>query len=191
MTPTFMGAEPAVIDTGALAGSAVLQAGQDAGLALMQTLSTDQREVAIIERVKTGDNAVAGAFRDNLVLDYAGIRGKQLDAEQRGLLLDLVATYVDDMDEGHARIRMDEVREHLDDTRFAWIGDVGDGTFFYYRIQSPVILIEFDHERPVALDAPPVPSRAHIHTVVRTPNGNDYGKELLRQYREKRGGIRQ
>jgi hypothetical protein len=26
------------------------------------------------------------------------------------------------------------------------------------------------------------PSAAHIHTIVRTPNGNDYGKDLLRQH---------
>jgi hypothetical protein len=30
-----------------------------------------------------------------------------------------------------------------------------------------------------------VPGRAHIHSVVRTPNGNDYGKDLLRQHYEK------
>ena len=28
------------------------------------------------------------------------------------------------------------------------------------------------------------PSRRHIHTVVRTPNGNDYGVDLLRQHDE-------
>ncbi|TIV10140.1 MAG: hypothetical protein E5W00_08190 [Mesorhizobium sp.] len=27
-------------------------------------------------------------------------------------------------------------------------------------------------------------ARGHIHTVVRTPNGNDYGKDLLRQHHE-------
>jgi hypothetical protein len=27
---------------------------------------------------------------------------------------------------------------------------------------------------------PDMPNRAHIHAVVRTPNGNDYGKDLLR-----------
>ena len=51
---------------------------------------------------------------------------------------------------------------------------------FYYRIQSPVIVIEFDHQRPVGirhlLDAS-VPTTEHVHTVVRTPNGNDYGKD--------------
>ena len=49
-----------------------------------------------------------------------------------------------------------------------------------------MILIEFDHQVPVGLrqlstDAEP-PNREHIHVVVRTPNGNDYGKDLLRQH---------
>jgi hypothetical protein len=54
-----------------------------------------------------------------------------------------------------------------------------------YRIHSPVILIEFDHQRPVGTTTlHPVdrPTRDHIHTIVRTPNGNDYGKDLLRQH---------
>jgi hypothetical protein len=49
-----------------------------------------------------------------------------------------------------------------------------------------VILIEFDHQLPANLRHraanPRAPSREHIHTVVRTPNGNDYGKDLLRQH---------
>ena len=59
---------------------------------------------------------------------------------------------------------------------------------FYYRIHSPVILIEFDHQQPIGLRHlmnPAVPTVAHIHTVVRTPNGNDYGKDLLRQHYER------
>jgi len=44
-----------------------------------------------------------------------------------------------------------------------------------------VILIEFDHQRPVAIGRSNA-TRNHIHTVVRTPNGNDYGKDLLRQH---------
>jgi hypothetical protein len=30
-----------------------------------------------------------------------------------------------------------------------------------------------------------VPYKEHIHAVVRTPNGNDYGKDLLRQHYER------
>ena len=184
MTPTFMGSEPVSVTTGRFAGTAVLQEEESRGLALMTTLSVEQRRVATLDVNKTRNNALAQAFRDNLVLDYAGIRGRALDAEQRQLLLDLIAEYVNNMDDGHARVRMDEVRSHLDDTYFAWIGDVGTDAVFYYRIQNPVILIEFDHQTPVALEGPRVPNRAHVHTVVRTPNGNDYGKDLLRQHYE-------
>ena len=49
------------------------------------------------------------------------------------------------MRERHAAVRMEEVRAHLDATRFAWIGDIDENAVFYYRIHSPVILIEFDH----------------------------------------------
>ena len=71
-------------------------------------------------------------------------------------------------------------------TSFAWIGGTEPASVFYYRIHSPVILIEFDHQTPANLRQlaanPNVPNREHIHVVVRTPNGNDYGKDLLRQH---------
>jgi hypothetical protein len=66
------------------------------------------------------------------------------------------------------------------------VGSPEPGGVFYYRIHSPVILIEFDHQTPVALgQRGSGPTRRHVHSVVRTPNGNDYGKDLLRQHYEK------
>jgi hypothetical protein len=184
MTPTFMGSEPVSASTGTYAGTIVLQDEQNLGLALMESLTPDQRKVASIDTAKTRNNALSQAYQDNLTLDYAGIRANALNEIQRALLLDVIAEYVGNMDAGHARVRMDEVRSQLDDTYFAWIGEVGPNTVFYYRIQSPVVLIEFDHQTPVALPGPRVPGRAHVHTVIRTPNGNDYGKDLLRQHYE-------
>ena len=75
------------------------------------------------------------------------------------------------------------MRRHLGETYFAWMGGYDDDSVFYYRVHSPVLLIEFDHQAGIALDNDE-PSRNHIHTVVRTPNGNDYGKDLLRQHYE-------
>ena len=47
-------------------------------------------------------------------------------------------------------------------------------------------MIEFDHQVPANLKQyakdPNAPNPQHIHVVVRTPNGNDYGKDLLRQH---------
>jgi hypothetical protein len=81
---------------------------------------------------------------------------------------------------------MQDVERHLAETHFAWVGGTESSSVFYYRIHSPVILIEFDHQRTANLRHltanPEVPQRQHIHVVVRTPNGNDYGKDLLRQH---------
>jgi len=184
MTPTFMGSEPTVAEEGPYGAIEILREEQSEALAFMEALGPDQRAATILETEKTGNNALAQAFRDNLVLDYAGIRATELDPSQREGLLDLIGIYVGNMAEGHARVRMEEVREHLDDTYFAWIGEVHRDAAFYYRIHSPVILIEFDHQLPVALPGPRVPNNRHIHSVVRTPNAGDYGKDLLRQHYE-------
>lgn len=184
MTPTFMGSEPVRATSGKFKGTEVMQDEQNRGLALIKSLDEAQRKKAIIEVSKTGNNNVGEAFKDNIVLDYAGIRAAELTTRQKGQLVDLIGEYVRNMREGHAKVRMEEVRRHLDETRFAWIGGTEPDSVFYYRIQSPVILIEFDHQRPIALRGLErgKPTREHIHSVVRTPNGNDYGKDLLRQH---------
>jgi hypothetical protein len=186
MTPTFMGSEPVVAEAGQYAGTRVLQGEQEKGLALMRALSPDQQRAATIEPgAKTVNKAQGQAYRDNLKLAHAGIPASDLDGSQRQLLLDVIGEYVGHMRDGHAKVRMAEVAQHLDDTRFAWIGESSPDSVFYYRIHSPVILIEFDHQTPIAVKGPKVPTRQHIHTVVRTPNGNDYGKDLLRQHYER------
>jgi len=184
MTPTFMGSEPVIALSGKYKGTTVLEDEQNEGLALLQSLDDAQRKLAILPVEKTRSNALAQAYSDNLTLDYAGVPAKKLTQPQRQLLLDLIEEYVGNMDDGHAKIRMEEVKAHLDETFFAWIGDTGPEAVFYYRVHSPVILIEFDHQGPVALEGPQVASRRHVHSVVRTPNGNDYGKDLLREHHE-------
>jgi len=184
MTPTFMGSEPVTATSGRYAGTSVLQPEQNKGVALLAALTDAQRQKAIVELTKTKNHNVGEAFKDNLSLDYIGIRATELTPSQKAQLLDLIQEYVSNMREGHAAVKMDEVRRHIDETWFGWIGGSGEGSVFYYRIQSPVVLIEFDHQVPIAMRGLPrgVPTRQHIHTVVRTPNGNDYGKDLLRQH---------
>jgi hypothetical protein len=186
MTPTFMGSEPVTATEGRFAGTSVMQDEQNKGLAFMRALSDEQRAVAVIQEAKTSNMPLAHAFRDNVEMPYVGLPGTKLSVGQRTMLLELIGEYVGNMADGHAKVRMEEVRTHLDRTHFAWAGGTGERDAFYYRIHSPVILIEFDHQSPVALPGERgVPTRAHIHSVVRTPNGNDYGKDLLRQHYEK------
>ncbi len=186
MTPTFLGSEPVIAPSGKYKGTSILQEEQSAGLKMVQALDDAQKKKAILEVTKTGNNNLGEAFKDNLVLDYAGVRASELKQSQKDQLLALTKLYVTNMDDGHARVKMDEVTKHLDETYFAWIGGTEERSVYYYRIHSPVILIEFDHQKPVGLRHlsanPNLPDHEHIHCVIRTPNGNDYGKDLLRQH---------
>ena len=186
MTPLFLGSEPPVAPSGKYKGIAVLQQEQNDGLEMLRALPDVQRQQAILTFSKTGNNNLTEAFKDNVILDYAGLRSNELPDAARRRLHDLIQLYVSNMDEGHARVKMDEVDRHMENTWFAWIGGTQSDSAFYYRVQSPVILIEFDHLRPANLAKfakdPRKPTQQHIHCVVRTPNGNDYGKDLLRQH---------
>ena len=185
MTPAFWGGEPVYADAGMYLGNHILQEEQNTGLRLMQSLDSGQRQRATIEASKVRNDQVAAANQDNLVLDYEGIKGSDLNSQQRLQLLNVIRSFVGALREPHAEVTMEEIGQHIDDTYFAWVGESKDDSVFYYRIHSPVILIEFDHQGPVGtLHKNPagVPTRDHIHTVVRTPNGNDYGKDLLAQH---------
>jgi hypothetical protein len=181
MTPTFMGSEPISADSGRYAGTRIMDAEQELAVQFMRSLSGEEQGAAIVSRNKGRGNGRAAMMSDNVVIPYQGISAARLDESQRDSLLDLIELYVSHMPAAHATLRMDEIRAHLDETYFAWIGEVSDKGVFYYRVQSPVVYIEFDHQGPVALSGPRgVPTRTHVHTTIRTPNGNDYGKDLLR-----------
>jgi len=186
MTPLFVGSEPVTAPSGKYKGLSILQDEQSRGLEMLLALDTPLRNRAILNPNKTDNYNLTEAWKDNVVLDYAGAPAAGFSNAQRGRLAELVDLYVGNMDDGHARIKMDEVERHLDRTWFAWVGGADSSSVYYYRIHSPVILIEFDHQRPANLARfakdPKAPTRQHIHCVVRTPNGNDYGKDLLRQH---------
>ncbi|MBI2181075.1 MAG: DUF3500 domain-containing protein [Deltaproteobacteria bacterium] len=181
MTPAFLGSEPVHATTGRYAGTRVFTADENRGLAMIRALSSEQRAKTIIAAESKGE-VLTAAFRDNLVLDYTGIGYDELASAQHETLLHLIQLHVGRMRPDHAEVKMAEVKRHLRDTHFCWMGGIEDDSVFYYRVQSPVIIIEFDHQRGIAFRQYVKPYKDHIHVVVRTPNGNDYGKDLLRQH---------
>ena len=182
VTPMFMGSEPVAVDIGKHAGTRAFQAEERTALTLARTLSAEQRSKAIVsDEVPSG--VFTGAFRDNFEMRYEGIKFDDLTSHQQAIMFELIGTYINRMRSDHAQLKMDEIRQHLNETHFAWMGGTDEDSVFYYRVHSPVVLIEFDHQNGIFLDND-YPTRNHIHTVVRTPNGNDYGKDLLRQHRE-------
>jgi Protein of unknown function (DUF3500) len=193
----FLGAEPDEIDEGPHAGLADLFLDRiQLGTALMTALPDDQRERAIVYaqmvdpamppgRVHPGDERhLAGAFQDNRVIPFEGVRVAELPDEAQRLALRIAESFVRVLPEGPRAARMREIEAHLDETWFSWIGGHRAGDVFYYRLQSPVIVAELDHHCGVFLDYD-TPQPFHIHTVLRTPHGNDYGRSWVRQWQER------
>ena len=192
ISPVFLGAEPDVIDAGPYAGVQVfkerielartLMSGLPAGLqarALSYALPVDPAMPP--GRLHPGDERhLAGCFQDNRVIPYEGIRVTQLPAGSRELVRRLLADITGYLPAGPAAARMREILAHEEDTWFSWIGGWSAGDAFYFRLQSPVLVAELDHHCGVFLSNDH-PAPFHMHTVVRTPNGNDYGRELVRQ----------
>jgi len=188
MSPVFMGSEPTLIESGDNKGLRTYEIEEKKGLDFYQSLNTKQKKKATLWHKKEFDFNRGEAFRDNEIIATTGLSAKELSKKQQSDLLDLIEEYVSNIRDGHSKIKMEEVKSHLQETHFTWVqGDKIDGPF-YYRIHSPVILIEFDHQVPVFLpdknNPNRVPVKTHIHTVVRTPNGNDYGKDLLKEHLE-------
>jgi hypothetical protein len=193
ISPTFMGAEPNVVDDGPNKGLKLFGTEENVGLALMRSLPSLLRERATVYkqlrdpampegRVHPGDERhLGGAFQDNRVIPYEGIPVEQFSAVQRHQLLDIVEAFISYLPPGPLAAKLDQVEASLDRTWWSWIGGHGEQDPFYYRIQSPVLMVEFDHHAGIWLTNQDS-AKCHIHTVVRTPNGNDYGKDLLRQH---------
>ena len=185
MSPAFLGGEPIITTTGKYKGNTIFQDEQNLGLKFMQSLSSNLQQQATLSIDKRGHNAQAEAFSDNITLNYEGIKASELPSQAKEKLLYLINQYVSNMRDDHAKVKMEDVKKHINDTYFAWVGKTDDDAVFYYRIHSPVVLIEFDHQGPVGVrGSGRGATRNHIHTVIRTPNGNDYGKDLLKQHLE-------
>lgn len=190
--PVFLGAEPTT-GTGRFTGVQAFGDETDIALAFRRTLDADREDEFLMgSSLLAADlppelagpwngRHLAGAGSDNLILAPEGIVATRLPADQRDGLVELIRVYLDRLPAESAERTLALVREHLDETRFSWRGGHDDECAFYYRIHSPVFLVEYDNHPGVFL-ANPEPARFHVHTIVRAPNGNDYGRNLLAQH---------
>jgi hypothetical protein len=74
----FIGSEPTKATSGKYKGLEILQREQNDGLAMLHALSEGQRKQAVLTFSKTGNNNKTEAFKDNVVIEYAGLRTNQL-----------------------------------------------------------------------------------------------------------------
>lgn len=193
ISPTFMGAEPNCIDTGPHAGLQLFNTEEDVGLELMRSLSPELRGRAQSYKQMhdpvmpdgrwhfADQRHLGGAFRDNRIIPHEGVSVADFASREKQRIMEILEAFICYLPDQVRVARLSQLEATLERTWWSWIGGWGDDDPFYYRIQSPLIMVEFDHHSGVWLSNEE-PAKCHIHTIVRTPNGNDYGKDLLRQH---------
>jgi hypothetical protein len=192
VTPTFLGADPAEVTFGPLAGVRVLRVEEDLGLELASSLTAAQRAVAVVKgdaefNRKGGftypDDTPWDLIATNILRDRSdwsswktalkpdGIAFADLDGHQQATLLaildEIFTTYRPEVADTYRR-SLD-----LDGLRLAWIGGSKRGEPHYYRIQTRDFLFEYDNVQGNA---------NHIHEVWRSRAG-DFGEDLLQRHR--------
>ncbi|PPJ52116.1 hypothetical protein CBER1_10400 [Cercospora berteroae] len=195
VAPYFTGAEPNLIDSGPWKGTKILHTQGDLGLKLMQSLPKEQQQVVQTYKLlrdpamlQTGDVKIdrwnqddqrhlCGAFRDNRVVPYEGVKVSKMTTEQQDTVLEIAEEFLLYYPDSTRAKQKQLIRKHFDETYFSWIGGYGNDDAFYYRIQSPVIIFEFDHHSGVFLTNTE-PAKFHTHTICRLPNAGDYGQVL-------------
>ena len=159
----------------------VLREEEAEGWTFMKALTPKQRAKAVIGMDLPFDGYASG-FKDNIIVPYGGLPVPAM-----------TPATAPTVDRSHCAIygpaaawsregSVGRGAATLERTVFAWIGEFDPVSPFYYRIYSPVIFIEFYHQPGVALPNTGY-NRRHAHAPVRTPNGNDYGRDLLNQHR--------
>ena len=181
VVPALIGTRPAVINNIEVLGDE-----RGTAFALLNSLDVSQRKKAI-QKGRRGLRVGAGRTTDPFLnYDYSefvgvGLRGSEMNDIQKEKLRELIKTYVYNLEAEFANIWMADINSGLDDTYFVWIGGTTPNDPIYYRVFNPAVWIELNNEGG-GLD--------HIHTITRSPNGNDYGifalnhgpKTLLEHY---------
>ena len=180
IVPALIGTAPAIID-----GTVVLEDERGKAFALLNSLNENQKKKAI-QKGRRGLQVGPGRSTDPFLNhDYSefvgiGLKASEMNDTQKENLRKLIKTYVYNLEAEFANIWMTDIDVGLDDTYFVWIGGTTPNDPIYYRVFNPAVWIEFNNES--GLD--------HIHTIIRSPDGKDYGifalnhgpKTLLEHY---------
>ena len=169
-TPSFLGANPAVVPSGPQAGTRTLSGEEDLARALLGALTPGEREVAIVAAVAPADILTGIGRHADVRLVPSGIRHGDLGRGGRTALERLVRFYLDRSPADVADVAWGRIVDAgLDDVTFAWSGPEVPGRGHYYAVRGPEFVIEYDNTQNDA---------NHIHAVWRDL-ANDWGEDLL------------
>lgn len=174
-TPTFWGSNPAVVRTGRYRGRQILKQETDLGFTLVNSLDMNQLRTAVIAEKAPAD-IITGNQRKAELQEPSGLAYTEMSEQQKKLLMQLLNVYVKNYQLGFSKRLMEKIEKAgVENLSFAWAGSLQPGAGHYYRIQGPMLLIEYDNTQNNA---------NHVHTVVRDLT-NDFAEDILREHYQK------
>lgn len=172
MTPLFLGAAPVRVLTGPRAGTAPLAHIETIALALRNSLTAEQTNLAVLSMKKPHDILLQPG-RETSLLKPEGLPAGTLSGPQRGLLIRLVSAYSGLLATDIGTTAQRRLLEGGPDAlTFAWIGGTSPEVPRYWRLHGPDWIIEFDCVGN---------STDHVHTVWHDLRCN-FGADLLQQH---------
>ncbi|MFO7256119.1 MAG: DUF3500 domain-containing protein [Bacteroidota bacterium] len=171
-TPSGFGSNPATVPRGPQTGKQILKLESDLGFQLVNSLTAAQLKVA-----KFSDTAPYEMFtlgeREATPLEPKGLSYREMTSAQQKMLLSLLDVYVRNYAFGFSNRLMKKIQDAgIENLYFAWAGSLQPGAGHYYRIQGPMLLIEFDNTQNNA---------NHIHTAVRDLT-DDFAYDILKEH---------
>ncbi len=174
-SPLFMGNNPGQVTAAQANGNQLQMLNQEdaIGLELIQSLTTEQRKIAIIAEQAPADITTKNQEKLDAVANRQGIALSDLTPEQKFKIGRIIAEYVGRTREEYALGEMIEITATPENKIFfAWAGGTVAGQGHYYRIEGPSFLFELDNTQNNA---------NHIHTVWRDRR-KDFGYDALAEH---------
>jgi len=186
--PMFIGSQPNDLPAARLEGTAlaasqkippamagrIMGPEEDKARALVQSLDTKQRAIAVFDRTEKRDADMLSGINTRRVtpLGSPGLPARQMNAQQKVMLVALVEEYLARIPADVAADRRQRLLQGaaLDEISFQWAGGIEPGQAHAYIVQGPTFLIEYAQNRNNAV--------GHVHTLWRDFTG-DFGGEIL------------
>lgn len=174
-TPFFLGSNPGIVQIEEQHGKQVLKQEAELGFALVNSLNTDQLKKARFSEVAP-EEIITANMRKVEGIPLTGIAYGELTTDQQKVFRELLNVYIGNyIFEFSETFRKKIEKAGMENLHFAWAGSLKAGVANYYRIHSPMLLIEFDNTQNNA---------NHVHTVIRDLT-NDYAEDFLQQHYKK------
>ncbi len=171
-TPTFWGSNPGIVPKGEEKGKEILKLETDLGFELCNSFSDEQKKKAVLAEKAYPEIIMTNKVKAQSI-EPVGLAYTEMNVSQQKLFLRLLEVFIRNYQLDFSNKLMAKIEKAgIENLSFGWAGGFSPGPGNYYRIQGPMLLIEYDNTQNNA---------NHVHTAIRDLT-NDFAEDVLREH---------